>query len=120
MPETPQRKARREIDADLAADRDEIDFTARRGVALRDCASAFLPAAAIRSRARPGRLRDDFQIRQAHAAGHGTVLRRKRKDHIALSVTASLSTNHDRTYRRREEEVGNADEAGKGARTGSA
>lgn len=46
-PETPQRKARREIDADLAAagwvvqDRDEIDITARRGVALRDCASAF-------------------------------------------------------------------------------
>jgi hypothetical protein len=42
MPETPEQKARREIDADLAAagwvvqDRDETDITAGRGVAVRE------------------------------------------------------------------------------------
>jgi type I restriction enzyme, R subunit len=42
MPETPEQKARREIDADLAVagwvvqDRDEIDITAGRGVAVRE------------------------------------------------------------------------------------
>jgi type I restriction enzyme R subunit len=42
MPETPEQRARREIDADLAAagwvvqNRDEIDITAGRGVAVRE------------------------------------------------------------------------------------
>lgn len=41
MPETPEQKARREIDADLIAagwlvqDRDELDLTAGRGIAVR-------------------------------------------------------------------------------------
>ena len=42
MPETPEQKARREIDADLAAagwivqDRDDLDLTAGRGIAVRE------------------------------------------------------------------------------------
>ena len=42
MPETPEQKARREIDADLVAagwlvqDRDELDLTAGRGIAVRE------------------------------------------------------------------------------------
>ena len=42
MPETPEQKARREIDADLTAagwlvqSRDELDLTAGRGVAVRE------------------------------------------------------------------------------------
>ena len=42
MPETPEQKARREIDADLTAagwivqDRDGLDLTAGRGIAVRE------------------------------------------------------------------------------------
>jgi len=42
MPETPEQKARREIDADLVAagwvvqDRDDLDLTAGRGIAVRE------------------------------------------------------------------------------------
>lgn len=42
MPETPEQKARREIDADLALagwtvqSRDELDLTAGRGIAVRN------------------------------------------------------------------------------------
>jgi type I restriction enzyme R subunit len=42
MPETPEQKARREIDADLTAagwlvqDRDELDLSAGRGIAVRE------------------------------------------------------------------------------------
>ena len=42
MPETPEQKARREIDADLIAagwlvqSRDELDLTAGRGIAVRE------------------------------------------------------------------------------------
>jgi type I restriction enzyme R subunit len=42
MPETPEQKARREIDADLAEagwivqNRDDIDLTAGRGIAVRE------------------------------------------------------------------------------------
>src|SRR5229473_6775533 len=42
MPETPEQKARREIDADLTAagwlvqDRDDLDLTAGRGIAVRE------------------------------------------------------------------------------------